>query len=89
MSNAETKTMPSHRIYSVTNNGDEKSTWTEIGCAFEHRDQRGLSLVFTSRPLEGAQIVLRVPKPKSENASRQTSSRHGSSRPAASEHATQ
>lgn len=62
MSNAETKTAPTHRVYSVMKNGNSKSTWTEIGAAFEHKDQKGLSLVFTARPLEGAQIVLRLPK---------------------------
>jgi len=62
MSNAETKTAPTHRVYSVMKNGSSKPTWTEIGAAFEHKDGKGLSLVLAARPLEGAQIVLRQPK---------------------------
>jgi hypothetical protein len=68
MSNAETKTLPAYRIYSVAN-GEQKAIWAEIGAAFEHKDRNGLSLVFTARPLEGAQIVLRVPKPAGKTSS--------------------
>jgi len=62
MSNDEkTKTPPSHRVYAVSPDGEEKSTWTEIGAAWPHKDGEGFSLMFTARPLEGAQIVLRRP----------------------------
>jgi hypothetical protein len=61
-----TKTLPSHRIYAVSKNGEEKANWAEIGAAFEHEDRNGFNLVFTARPLEGAQLVLRVRKGKEE-----------------------
>ena len=57
-----TKTLPTHRIYSVTKNGDSKANWTEVGAAWQHKDGKGFSLTFTARPLDGAQIVLREPK---------------------------
>ena len=56
------KALPTHRVYSVSKNGEEKATWTEIGAAWPHKDGKGLNLTFTAHPLEGAQIVLRTPK---------------------------
>jgi hypothetical protein len=65
MSNDETtKNLPSHRIYAVSKNGEKKSNWADIGAVFEHEDENGFNLVFSARPLEGAQIVLRKPKAK-------------------------
>jgi hypothetical protein len=62
MSNEKaTKPAPTHRIYSVSKNGD-KTSWTEIGAAWPHKDKQGFNLTFTARPLEGAEIVLRVAK---------------------------
>ena len=67
MSNTKTaKTVPAYRIYSVAKNGDDKSTWQEIGAAWKHKDGKGLNLQFTARPLEGAEIVLRVPTAKAK-----------------------
>lgn len=77
MSNAEPKNLPTYRIYSVMKNGDKNAVWTEIGAAFEHKDGKGFGLVFTARPLDGAQIVLRTPKCKPEQSSRQTTGRYG------------
>jgi len=69
MSNqSNTKIRPSHRIYSVTKNGDDKSTWTEIGAAWPHKDGSGFNLKFTARPLEGAEMILRVAKAKDAEA---------------------
>lgn len=59
----DTKTLPAYRIFSVFNDG-EKSVWQEIGGAWKNKDGHGLNLYFKARPLEGAQIVLREPKPK-------------------------
>jgi hypothetical protein len=56
----ETKQLPAYRIFSVFNDG-EKSVWQEIGGAWKNKDGQGLNLYFKARPLEGAQIVLRVP----------------------------
>jgi hypothetical protein len=61
MSNdSNTKARPTHRIYSVTKNGDSKTNWQEIGAAWAHKDGRGFGLKFTARPLDGAEIVLRT-----------------------------
>ena len=58
------KALPTHRVYSVSKNGDAKATWTEIGAAWQHKDGKGFNLTFTALPLGGAQIVLRTPKTK-------------------------
>ncbi len=58
------KPLPAYRIYSVLNDGSDKAIWQEIGGAWQNRDGQGLNLYFKARPLEGAQIVLREPKPK-------------------------
>lgn len=63
-----TKARPTHRIYSVTKNGDSKPNWQEIGAAWPHKDGKGFNLKFTARPLDGAEIVLRVATPKKEAA---------------------
>jgi hypothetical protein len=69
MSNdTNTKTRPTHRIYSVTKNGDSKANWQEIGAAWPHKDGMGFSLKFTARALDGAEIVLRTPKVGKEAA---------------------
>jgi hypothetical protein len=64
MSNAKTeeRKLPSHRIYSVTKNGDEKAVWFEIGSCWKHKDGRGFSLQFRAIPLPGADVVLREVK---------------------------
>ena len=68
MSNdTSTKTRPTHRIYSVTKN-DSKANWQEIGAAWPHKDGKGFNLTFTARPLDGAEIVLRVATAKKEAA---------------------
>jgi len=64
MSKSETKSLPAFRIYGVSSNSDAKSNWAEIGAAWPHKDGKGFNLSFTARPLEGAAIVLRTPKPR-------------------------
>jgi hypothetical protein len=68
MSNDNTKARPTHRIYGVTKTGDSKANWQEIGAAWPHKDGNGFSLKFTARPLDGAEIVLRVVTAKKEAA---------------------
>jgi hypothetical protein len=78
MSNANTKALPTHRVYSVSKNGEQKSTWQEIGAAWPHKDGKGFNLTFTARPLEGAQIVLRVATAKKSEvkSTRRTAGRY-------------
>ncbi|MBI3677360.1 MAG: hypothetical protein HY243_12175 [Proteobacteria bacterium] len=65
MSNKQiAKSLPSYRIYSVSKNGEKKSTWQEIGAVWPHKDGKGFNLAFAARPLEGAAIVLRAPTTK-------------------------
>jgi len=69
MSNKQTaKARPAHRVYSVSKNGDAKAAWTEIGAAWPHKDSKGFNLTFTARPLEGAQIILRLATKKKGGA---------------------
>ena len=65
MSNTETKKLPSHRIYSVTKEG-EKSRWTELGAAWPHKDGKGFQLKFNASPFGECEVVLRVAKPRTE-----------------------
>jgi hypothetical protein len=69
MSNeATTKTRPTHRIYSVAKNCDEKSRWTELGAAWPHRDGKGFQLRFNACPFGECEVVLRTIQPKSKGA---------------------
>jgi hypothetical protein len=72
------KALPTHRIYSVSKNGEKKSVWTEIGAAWPHKDGKGFNLNFTARPLEGAQLVLRLATAKKTGvtSTRQTAGRY-------------
>lgn len=61
MTNTSTQSnKPTHRAYAVTKRG-EKSRWQEIGAAWAHRDGKGFNLKLDYLPLNGAELVLRVP----------------------------
>jgi hypothetical protein len=68
MSNTSTKLRPTHRIYSVSKTDKEKTVWQEIGAAWPNKDSKGFNLKFAARPLEGAEIVLRLIEAKTEEA---------------------
>lgn len=51
---------PTHRVYAVTKRG-EKSRWHECGAAWGHKDGKGFKLKLEYLPLNGAELVLRVP----------------------------
>lgn len=51
---------PTHRAYAVTKRAD-KSRWQEIGAAWAHKDGKGFNLKLDYLPLNGAELVLRVP----------------------------
>lgn len=53
---------PTHRAYAVTKRG-EKKRWQEIGAAWAHNDGKGFNLKLAFLPLNGAEMVLRVPDP--------------------------
>jgi hypothetical protein len=62
MSN-NTNKQPTHRAYAVTKNG-ERSFWHIIGAAWAHGDGEGFTLKLEYLPLNGADIVLRTPRPE-------------------------
>ena len=64
-------TRPSHRIYSVSKDGNEKSRWTELGAAWPHKDGKGFQLKFNACPIGDCEVVLRVAKAKPQAEARQ------------------
>lgn len=64
---SEDKKQPSHKAFAVENftkDDKEKSHWTEIGAAWEHKDGKGFDLLIKIIPLSG-RIVLREPNKES------------------------
>jgi hypothetical protein len=68
MSKQTTKARPTHRIYSVSKNGDAKPFWTELGAAWPHKDGKGFQLKFKACPFGECEVVLRAIEPKSKGA---------------------
>jgi hypothetical protein len=58
---------PSHRVYAVTKSG-EKNYWREIGAVWGHADGEGFNVKLDLLPLNGAEIVIRKPRPTDEAA---------------------
>jgi hypothetical protein len=58
---------PTHRVYAVSKRG-EKSHWQDIGAAWSHKDGKGFNMKLEYLPLNGAEIVLRVPDADDETA---------------------
>ena len=59
--------LPSHRVYAVSENG-KKRFWQPIGAAWPHADGKGFNLTLDYLPLNGAEIVIREPKPEVDPA---------------------
>ena len=57
---------PSHRVYAVTKRKSGENDWTEIGACWTHGDGKGFNLKLDYLPLNGGEIVIRVPKEKSD-----------------------
>lgn len=66
MSNSQSK-QPTHRVYAVTKRG-EQSYWREIGAAWAHGDGEGFNVKLDYLPLNGAEIVIRKPRAKDDDA---------------------
>jgi hypothetical protein len=64
-------TRPSHRIYSVSKNENEKSQWVELGAAWPHKDGKGYQLKFKACPIGDCVFVLRAATAKSEARAQQ------------------
>ena len=61
---------PTHKLYSVCKLRDGKSSWTEIGVAFPHKDGNGFSFKLTAMPVPGGDFMLRrdTPRPSQSQA---------------------
>jgi hypothetical protein len=58
---------PSHRVYAVTYDG-KQSYWHPIGAVWPHGDGEGFNMKLDYLPLNGAEIVIRKPKPGADEA---------------------
>ena len=58
---------PSHRVYAVTHDG-KQSYWHLIGAVWPHGDGEGFNMKLDYLPLNGAEIVIRKPKPGADEA---------------------
>jgi hypothetical protein len=56
---AKPNNRPTHKLYSVCKFRDGKSSWTEIGVAFPHKDGNGFSFKLTAVPTPGGDFMLR------------------------------
>lgn len=54
-----TTTRPSHRLYSVCKLKDSKSSWTEIGAAWAHKDGNGFSFKLKASVAPGGEFIMR------------------------------
>ena len=61
---------PTHKLYSVCKLRDGKSSWTEIGVAWPHKDGNGFSFKMTAMPAPGGDFMLRrdMPRPSQSQA---------------------
>lgn len=67
---AETQTKgqkPSHLVYHVTDFGQEKSKWDQVGAAWEHQDGEGFNVHLKSFPVDGRLTIRRRKDKKEEN----------------------
>jgi len=56
---------PTHRLYSVCKLKDGRSSWTEIGVAWPHKDRQGFNFLLTATPAPGGTFVMRRDTPES------------------------
>lgn len=69
MSNDNTKTRPTHRIYSVSKrDNDARPFWLAIGAAWPHKDGKGFNLTFNACPYGDSEIVIRAAKARTGGA---------------------
>ena len=54
---------PTYNVFAVTERGEDRKDWVEIGAAWAHSDGKGFTITLKALALPGAQIVLREPKP--------------------------
>lgn len=59
MSEQQESKRPTHSIHVIHGEG-KKEHWTKIGAAWQHKDQKGFSLVFDAYPAGNGRVVLRL-----------------------------
>ena len=59
---------PSHRVYAVTKRKSGENDWTEIGAVWAHGDGKGFNLKLDYLPLNGGELVIRVPKERTDTS---------------------
>lgn len=57
---------PTHQVFNVLDDG-ENTRWTQIGVAWTHKDNEGLSLAINCTPVIKGKTVIRKIKPKNAN----------------------
>lgn len=75
MSNDNTKTRPTHRVYAVAKRG-EKNYWLPIGALWAHSDGKGFSQRLDYLPLNDAKIVIRAIEEQAETGGELTPEAH-------------
>ena len=68
---------PSHRVYAVTKRKSGENDWTEIGAVWAHGDGKGFNLKLDYLPLNGGELVIRVPKERTDPSSDAADSQEG------------
>jgi len=58
---------PGHRVYAVTHDG-KQSYWHPIGAVWPHGDGEGFNMKLDYLPPNGAEIVIRKPRPGADEA---------------------
>jgi hypothetical protein len=58
-----TSKRPTHVVYAVTK-GTKTNFWQKIGAAWAHADGEGFAVKLEMLPFNGAEIVIRTPKPE-------------------------
>jgi hypothetical protein len=66
MSETTTSKRPTHRVYAVSRRDGSKGYWKDIGAAWAHADGKGFSLKLEFLPLNGADLVVRLPEATAE-----------------------
>ena len=59
---------PTHKLFSVCKLRDGKSSWTEIGAAWAHKDGHGFSFKMTAMPVPGGDFMMRIDRPRPTTA---------------------
>jgi hypothetical protein len=56
---------PNFRAYTVVKRDGQSDFWLNIGAAFSHQDDEGMTIVLQALPIDG-RIVLRQPRSETE-----------------------